>query len=356
MDAHGLWAKVKATTEPRTKARLFFAMSIRSILLVSFAVVFIGSLSAMFGPDNSGLAVAGFCILLGIKHVPYGYRAADSVIALAFVLAAMVCGGLAAQAWPPVPCLMVNFLLISVILVLVADEPLMGNAGLYVFGYLFVSQTPVNGEALASRCVLALLLWLACSAVLLHKHHGKFQNVRLYDMLAAFSVSSAKGLWQIRLSAGVAMALLIGELAGLPRGVWVGYACMSVLLPFGEAGTSLPMRALQRIGGVVVGSLLYAGFSLVVPAGSRILFGPIAGICMGFSSKYMVNNALNCFGALLLAESVYGVSGSVTLRIYDNMIGVLFAICCTVLFSLLERHASSDEAPATNRTKPSTNI
>ena len=116
------------------------------------------------------------------------------------------------------------------------------------------------------------------------------------------------------------------------------------------------MRALQRIGGVVVGSLLYAGFSLVVPAGSRILFGPIAGICMGFPSKYMVNNALNCFGALLLAESVYGVSGSVTLRIYDNMIGVLFAVCCTVLFSLLERHASSDEAPATNRTKPSTNI
>ena len=124
MDAHGLWAKVKATTEPRTKARLIFAMSIRSILLVSFAVVFIGGLSAVFGPDNSGLAVAGFCILLGIKHVPYGYRATDSVIALAFVLAAMVCGGLAAQAWPPVPCLMVNFLLITVILILVADEPL----------------------------------------------------------------------------------------------------------------------------------------------------------------------------------------------------------------------------------------
>lgn len=33
-------------------------MSIRSILLVSFAVVFIGGLSAVFGPDNSGLAVA----------------------------------------------------------------------------------------------------------------------------------------------------------------------------------------------------------------------------------------------------------------------------------------------------------
>ncbi|UNP90775.1 hypothetical protein [Bifidobacterium pseudolongum] len=54
---------------------------------------FVGGLSAVFGPDNSGLAVAGFCILLGIKHVPYGYRATDSAIALAFVLAAMVWGG-----------------------------------------------------------------------------------------------------------------------------------------------------------------------------------------------------------------------------------------------------------------------
>ncbi|RYQ10415.1 hypothetical protein PG2093B_0998 [Bifidobacterium pseudolongum subsp. globosum] len=356
IDAHGLWAKVRTTTEPRKKTRLIFAMSVRSILLVSFAIVFIGGLSAVFDPENSGLAVAGFCILLGIKHVPYGYRAADSVIALGLVLAAMVCGGLAAQSWPPVPCLMVNLLLIALILVLVADDPRMGNAGIYVFGYLFVSQTPVEGTALASRCVLALLLWLACGAVLLHKHHGKFQDVRLHDMLAKFNASSAKGLWRIRLSAGVAVALLIGELAGLPRGVWVGYACMSVLLPFGEAGASLPMRGLQRIGGVVVGSLLYAGFSLAVPPGSRILFGPIAGICMGFSTKYMVNNALNCFGALLLAESIYGVAGSVTLRIVDNMIGVLFAICCTVLFSLLERHVSPGEAPATNSTKPLTHI
>lgn len=339
LDAHGLWAKIRVAQSSQEKARYFAAMAMRSVLLVLFAIVFIGGLSAVFGSENSGLVVAGFCILLGIKHVAYGFRAADSVVALGLVLAAMVCGGLVTQLGIPVLSFLVNLLLIAFILVLVADDPRMGNAGLYVFGYLFVSQTPVEGVALVSRCALALLLWVVCGAVLIHKHHGKFSDIRLSDMLEKFSLSSQSNLWQLRLATGVALALLAGELAGLPRDVWVGYACMSVLLPFAQERGSSLSRGLQRVAGVVIGSVLFSIFSWIVPGELRVLFGPLAGICMGFSNKYVVNNALNCFGALLLAESVYGIAGSATLRIYDNIIGVLFAIGFTLLFSFFEQRA-----------------
>ena len=418
MDAHGLWARIHSAASGREKARLAFAMAIRSLLLVTFAILFIGILTALFGNENSGLVVAGFCILLGIKHVPFGYRSADSLVALAAVLLAMVAGGIASLSDSLAVCILANFALTALILVLVANDPPMGNAGIYMFGYLFVSQTPVTGTALASRFALAGLLWVICGAVLVHKHHGKFSKVRLHHLVQGFCLGSSTTLWQLRLAAGITGALLLGQLLGLPRNVWVGYACMSVLLPYtpdiepesskssdpkvvqthatsptgtepptadAKPPTSAPQaagmeapsegapsdsrtpestapkgtssesttsestpkpsrnkaalrRGAQRIGGVVIGSVLFNVAAVIVPPQWRVLFGPAAGICIGFSNKYMVNNALNCFGALLLAEGVYGLAGSAVLRIWDNLIGVAFAIAFTLLLGYLEEH------------------
>ena len=35
-------------------------------------------------------------------------------------------------------------------------------------------------------------------------------------------------------------------------------------------------------------------------------------------------STLNCFGALILAQDRYGIGGSVQLRIWNNVIGILF--------------------------------
>ncbi len=382
-DARGLWAKIRTSQSPRDKRRYFLAMTVRSLLLVAFAVLFIGVLTAVFGNGNSGVVVAGFCILLGIKFVAYGYRIDDSLFALAVVFACMFVGGLVTLASSPAlifianlllvavilvlvandppmgnagiyvfACMFVgglvtlasspalifiaNLLLVAVILVLVANDPPMGNAGIYVFSYLFISQTPVTGSALGARALLMLLLWVLCGAVLIHKHHAKFKDIRLAHLLQGVSLSSEKTQWQLRLATGVAGALLIGELLGIPRGVWVGYACMSVLLPYGDSGESSAKRAATRLGGVAVGSLAFNAFAALMPEGLLPLLGPLAGICIGFSSKYFWNNVLNCFGALLLASAVYGLEGSVALRIYDNLVGVVFAVVFTALLAYLE--------------------
>lgn len=338
MDARGLWAAIHAAPASRDKARLGFAMALRSILLVAFAILFIGVLTQLFGQNNTGLVVAGFCILLDIKHVPYGFHAADSVIALGLVIGAMILSGTITLVGNSLLSLITNFILVTLILVLVANDPPMGNAGLYIFGYLFVSQTPVTGADLTSRCILGLIIWIMCSAVLVHKHHSKFSDIRLRDLIENFSLKNPTSIWQLRLAVGVACVLLIGDLLGIPRGVWLGYACMSVLLPYGEEKGSSLKRAGLRLSGVVIGSTLFYLFSWFVPTEYRFLFGPLAGICIGFSNKYIVDSALNCFGALLLAESVYGMGGSAILRIWDNLLGVVFAVIFTALFSYLADH------------------
>lgn len=352
MDARGLWGCIHKTSVVKEKVRFGAAMVVRSLLLVAFAILFISVLSGIFGQANSGLVVAGFCILLGIRFVPYGYRAADSVVALGLVLAIMVLGGVVSLLENPVISVVANFFFATAILVLVANDPPMGNAGLYIFGYLFVSQTPVMGNELISRSILAVVLWIICGGVLVFKHKGKFRDIRLHDLVKDFSLKNPTTLWQLRLAAGVAGVLLVGQLMQIPRGVWLGYACMSVLLPYqAERGSTLK-RGLSRFGGVAIGSVLFALVAWLVPPQYHVLFGPIAGICIGFSKYYLVDSILNCFGALLLAESVYGLAGSAALRIWDNLIGVLFALAFTALLSFLVdrlKERSVKDRPAEHR-------
>ena len=52
------------------------------------------------------------------------------------------------------------------------------------------------------------------------------------------------------------------SLAGLPRAMWAGIACMSVCLPFPEDGLE---RAGKRAAFNIVGCLLFAGLYLLLP-------------------------------------------------------------------------------------------
>ena len=65
-------------------------MAIRSVLIVAFAIVFISLLSGLFGQENTPLAVAVFCIMLGIRFVNFEYCIRDSLITLAIALAILV--------------------------------------------------------------------------------------------------------------------------------------------------------------------------------------------------------------------------------------------------------------------------
>lgn len=348
LSPQALWPAIHDASG-RERGCLVAAMAVRSVLLVAFAVLFIAGLTPVFGAENSSLVVGGFCMLLGIRFVPFGYRARDSVAALAVALALTVAGGMVASLGMPVLSFACNLLFLWTVLVLVAQDPPMGNAGTYVFAYVFVSQSPVAGRALALRWALAALLLVLCGAVLLHRHRHEDADVPLRDVLARLSLADPRTRWRLRMAAGVAAVLLVGDLLAVPRSVWMGYACMSVLLPYGpqaQGARAALRRGVERGAGVVVGSALYWALSAVAPPSAHGAFGPAAGVCMGFSSRYFWNNVLNCFGALLLASAVFGTAGSAVLRVEENLAGIAFALACATLWSWVERRHPAGEAAA----------
>ena len=90
MDPAVLKQKIAACDTRQEKNYYWIAMAVRSVLIVAFAIVFISLLSGVFGSDNTPLAVALFCMMLGIRFVNFEYCIGDSLVTLAAVLAILL--------------------------------------------------------------------------------------------------------------------------------------------------------------------------------------------------------------------------------------------------------------------------
>ena len=109
MDPAVLKREIAACDTRQEKAYYWIAMAVRSVLIVGFAIVFISLLSGVFGADNTPMAVALFCMMLGIRFVNFEYCVGDSLLTLAAVLAILVLVPCAAAVFPPVFLIPLHF-------------------------------------------------------------------------------------------------------------------------------------------------------------------------------------------------------------------------------------------------------
>ena len=58
----------------------------------------------------------------------------------------------------------------------------------------------------------------------------------------------------------------------------------------------------------------------------------LGGIGVGFSAQYGWQAVFNTFGALAIAAETYGLQGAVSLRVSQNVFGVVFALAFCVIF------------------------
>lgn len=102
LDPAILKRKIAACDEKKEKAYYWFAMSVRSVLIVAAAIIFISLLSSVFGADNTPMGVVLFCMILGIRFVNFEYCVKDSLVTLLAVLAILVLAPSAAAVIPEI--------------------------------------------------------------------------------------------------------------------------------------------------------------------------------------------------------------------------------------------------------------
>ena len=334
LDPAILKRKIDACTNRREKDWYWTAMAVRSVLIVAFAIVFISLLSGLFGSNNTPMAVALFCIMLGIRFVNFEYCIGDSLITLALALAILVAVPSAAAVVPAPLLIPMHAVAFFVLLYMTTQRPELGNGGLYSFAYVYLTGNPVVGQALAQRALLALVGYLICGAILFGKHRHQHKAVRFHHVVRRFDLANIVHLWQLRMALGVALVLTAGQVFGVERFMWMGFACASLLSEYPYSDNGAP-RFFQRIVGAVAGSLAFFLIYSITPAGLHSLLGPLGGLCLGFCTGYRYKTAMNCFGALMLGAGIYGIQGAVVLRIVDTVLGVAFGLVFAALFHWL---------------------
>lgn len=314
----------------------------RSVLIVAFAIVFISLLSGFFGQENTPLAVAVFCMMLGIRFVNFEYCIRDSLITLAIALAILVFAPSLAGIAPPFLVPFIHFTGFFALLYITTQRPELGNGGLYSFAYVYLTGNPVYGVSLEKRVLLALVGYAVCGLILWAKHRHAHSDIRFHHLLLKFNAKKPVILWQLRMAVGVSLILTAGQIFGVPRFMWMGFACASLLSEYPYSSNTLP-RFFQRIIGVLAGSGLFFIVYQITPEAFHSLMGPLGGLCLGFCTDYRYKTAMNCFGALMLASGIYGVQTAVALRIIDTILGVCFGTIFALIFHKLFAKKYSDK-------------
>lgn len=334
MDPAILKRKIAACGTKEEKAYYWTAMALRSVLIVAFAIVFISALSGVFGSDNTPLAVALFCMMLGIRFVNFEYCVKDSLLTLAAVLAILVLAPWAAAVLPALCLIPLHFAAFFALLYMTTQRPEMGNGGLYSFAYIYLTGNPVVGEALFRRGLMALVGYGICGAILIAKHRHQHKETRFHHVVKGFDLTGQVHLWQLRMALGVSLVLTAGQVFGVERFMWMGFACASLLSEYPYSGSTFT-RFWQRIVGAIAGSCAFFVLYQLTPDGFHSLMGPLGGLCLGFCTDYRYKTAMNCFGALMLGAGIYGLHGAVLLRIADTVLGVTFGLVFAAVFHRL---------------------
>lgn len=318
------------------KKRFWTALIVKDILCVAFAIFFIVCMNMIFGEKNSSFAVVIFCILLGIRFVDFDYKLSTSIINLFVCLTLIILGPFFNNILNPLLSFIVNFVFLMIILIMTCEKPAYGNSSLYVFGYILLFGSPVTGHDMTLRVLEMVAGFALCAWVLYKKNKHKTYDKGFRDVLKNFSLKEKKCIWQIKLALGISLGIFVGDLLQIERIMWMGIAIMSVLTPYHDTPHE---RIKDRVIGVIIGSVTFLAVYTIIPSSYLSLIGPISGLCLGLCASYKWSSILNCFGALLLASSIYGGVDATFIRIENNVLGCLFAL---IFYYVFEKILQSD--------------
>ncbi len=311
-----------------------FVFVTRAILIVCFCVLFVSVLTYFFGEENSAMAVVLVVMVLTFRFVHFRYRISDTLINLAIMLLIYTFApalSLIAPAWT-IP--FIHIISMFIVLSVACQKPEMGLGGLIGFSYCYLVGNAVTGEALIERAEMALVGFIICGAIMFYEHRKKDKDVKFRHLFFSFSFKNPVSLWQIRMALGVGIILAFGHILDIPRFMWLGFACQTMLARY-PLSKSTHVRFIERITGVVVGSLFFMLMGMTFPNISMEMVGLLSGVVLGFFSKYTWETIVICFGALSVAAPIYGVMGASLLRIINNVCGAVFGLLFSQFFDWL---------------------
>ena len=305
----------------KEKFENIMSLILKDLSIVVLAVLFISTLNRFFGAENSAAAVVIFCIFMFVKSVDFGYNMKSSIFSLFIIFMALTFGTYYSGIVNPALGFIINIISVGIIALLGCQQPIYGSAGLFLFGYVFMYSNPVSDYMFKLRVMEMAAGFIICATVFYINHRKKLGNESLLKLIKGYSIFYDLGKYHLQIVLGLSLSLFIGEMFNLPRVLWVGCACMSVVSQYGKEPVG---RFIERLIGVVIGSVIFTFVYMYTPDSLKLMLGLFSGFCLGLCSTYKWSTAFNSFGALLVATEIYGLRSSVIMRVGNNLIGCIF--------------------------------
>lgn len=217
----------------------------------------------------------------------------------------------------------------------------MFNQSTLVLGYLLLYGYDVTGKSYMLRIAgMAAGAVLTC-LVFYRNHKNRVFKRNMKAVIQEFDLFSSRTKWQLCQILCVPLVLCIAQLCNMPRAMWAGIAAMSAILPFME---DMQYRVKKRIVGNIAGVICFTALYFLLPPSIYAYIGIIGGIGVGLSAQYGWQAVFNTFGALAIAAESYGLKGAVSLRVIQNVFGVVFALVfCAVFYRFMSGKAPVKE-------------
>ena len=306
-----------------------FVYMVKIAVTMVFCFAFVTASSIILGKDNSIVGVVVLLCVMVFRNADLGIHTGHStwLLALFFVIMT-VCPHLANQL-SPLPALLINIAALAVLILFGCHNPFMFNQSTLVLGYLLLYGYDVSGKSYMLR-IAGMAAGAAITCLVFYRNHKNRDYKRnMKAVIEEFDLSSSRTKWQLC------------QILCVPRAMWAGIAAMSAILPFME---DMQYRVKKRIVGNIAGVICFTVLYFLLPPSIYAYIGIIGGIGVGLSAQYGCQAVFNTFGALAIAAESYGLKGAVSLRVIQNVFGVVFALVfCAVFYRIMSVKVSVKE-------------
>ncbi|BBF43394.1 hypothetical protein lbkm_2082 [Lachnospiraceae bacterium KM106-2] len=306
-----------------------------------FCIVFISGYGALFGTENNTIGVGILTTLLIFLKNDLGYQTTQASLNMILCFLIIAFGPKLAFI-NPVFGILINFICISVLLLLSSHDISQGNHIPFLLTYIFAQGADVSGILYRNRVISLLVggILVATIYYLTHKNITHKRTVR--DLIKESNLSSIRTKWYAKLTISLTLIMFLGDAFHYPKTMWISFTVLSLLQPFHKEHRE---RSIYRVPATLIGSFLFVLlFQFVIPLEHQSVVALIAGFASMFIQSYPLKTAFNSFNALFAACIFFTPINAFLLRVISNIIGAIYSRFMDYILTHSLKRFSADAA------------
>lgn len=296
----------------------------------------------LFGGENVMLGVTLVTGFLCLKQVSLCVKPLTGaiIIFLLFPITVFMAEFTQGMVWLG---LIINILTLLVVMILTTVEHSYKAYMPFILTFIFLQNMPVSGRAEVLRIIEAVVGGGVVAVTYYIKHINIDEPVRktIPEIVHDFFHLSQETLFIMRMAIGISLGIVIGQLMGQPKILWITIVVMAVTQMSEE---DMRFRFKARLFGLTIGSVAFVIlFGYLIPEQDTAIAAIVIGFICSFIEEYRYKQIFTTISALSAAMTIFGASGSIINRILMLIVGGAIAFILYWIQKFLMRYVKQDD-------------